>query len=290
MPEACEGAARPYLLCVVQEPLGPCDGRFGEETMSFGSILGQIMQDGLGGQSQTRGRLQNTADTLDRSDGGLQSIFGQFQSALQGGGQAGGFADQARDFLRKDQVGGLSGAQIGGIGAVTGALLGGGLGGAAKGGAMAVLGTLALAALKRAQASQAGVSSTPPVEPEEVKALTGPDTERLLLKAMISAAKSDGQIDQAEMQKIIGKLSKDDVTPEEKQFVLDEMSAPLDVQALARGISHPAQAAQVYAASLLAIDADTDAERRYLKELAAALGLDDATLAQLHQMTGAPAA
>ena len=30
-----------------------------------------------------------------------------------------------------------------------------------------------------------------------------------MLKAMISAAKADGQIDQAEMQKIIGKISTD---------------------------------------------------------------------------------
>jgi uncharacterized membrane protein YebE (DUF533 family) len=108
-----------------------------------------------------------------------------------------------------------------------------------------------------------------------------------VLKAMISAAKSDGNVDQAEMQKIIGKISADDVTPEEKQFVLDQLSAPIDVAGLAAEARQPAQAAEVYAASILAIDADSDQERRYLADLAAALGLDAETLRQLHRMTGA---
>ena len=51
--------------------------------------------------------------------------------------------------------------------------------------------------------------------------------------------------------------------------MLDQMAAPLDVAALAAEVASPAQAAEVYAASLLAIDADTDAERSYLADLAA---------------------
>jgi uncharacterized membrane protein YebE (DUF533 family) len=260
--------------------------------MSFGDLLGQIMQQGLGAGSPTRGRLQSTAENLDRS-GDHGGFLDQLQGVL---GRAGidpsatsGFADQARDFLRGDQVGGLSGAQVGGIGALAGAVLGGGLGGAAKGGAMAVLGTLALGALKRAQAQRAGAQAAEPATHDEIRAITGPDAERLLLRAMISAAKADGQIDQAEMQQVIGRLAADSVTAEEKQFVLDEMAAPINLAALAADVRSPAQAAEVYAASLLAIHADTDAERAYLAELASALGLDAATVTELHRMTGAPA-
>jgi uncharacterized membrane protein YebE (DUF533 family) len=259
--------------------------------MSFGDLLGQIMQQGLGAGSPTRGRLETSARNLDQPSGGLGGIFEQLQGALGGAGggpSAGGFADQAQDFLRKDQVGGLSGAQVGGIGALAGALLGGGLGGAAKGGAMAVLGTLALGALKRAQAQRAGNPSAQPATPDELRAITGPDAERLLLRAMISAAKADGQIDQAEMQQVIGRLAADSVTAEEKQFVLDQMAAPVDVAGLAADVRSPAQAAEVYAASLLAIHADTAAEHAYLTDLARALGLDQATVAELHRMTGAP--
>ena len=154
---------------------------------------------------------------------------------------------------------------------------------------MAVLGTIALSALKNAQARRAGQAAPSPVEPDEVAAVTAPENEELLLTAMISAAKADGTIDQGEMQKIIGKISKDLVTPEEKQFVLDQMAAPLDIRALAAQVTSPAQAAQVYAASLLAIVSDLDAERAYLRDLARALGLDSETVAQLHGMTGAAA-
>lgn len=264
--------------------------------MGLADILGQIMQDGLKGQAtgQSRDRLQTTANNV--SGGGLNSIFAQVQGALGRAGidtgnlgqAAGGFADRARDFARNDQVGGLSGGQIGGIGALAGALLGGGLGGAAKGGAMAVLGTLALGALKRAQAAQAQADPEP-VHDHEVRALAGPDAERILVAAMISAAKADGSVDTTEMQKILGRVGQDTVTDEEKQFVLDQIAAPLDIEALAAQAQSPAQAAEIYAASILAIDTDTDAERAYLRDLADALRLDAGTVGQLHQMTGVPA-
>jgi hypothetical protein len=122
--------------------------------MSFGNILGQLLQDGLGGQTRTRDRLRHTGESLG-AGGGLEGVLAQVQGALGGQQGAGGFADKARDFLSKDQVGSLSGAQVGGIGAIAGALLGGGLGGAARGGAMAVLGTLAISALQRARSNAA---------------------------------------------------------------------------------------------------------------------------------------
>lgn len=264
--------------------------------MSFGDILGQIMQQGLGGQGRPNDRVATAARNLGNGGTGLDSILGQLQGALGRAGidtgnlqrNAEGFAGKTQDFLRKDQVGGLSGAQVGGIGAIAGALLGGGLGGAARGGAMAVLGTLALTALRNAQAAKAGAApETTPLAPADVEAVASSDSERLMLTAMISAAKADGKIDQTEMQKIVGRLGQ--VTPDEKQFVLEQMAAPLDLTALAAQVRGEAQAAQVYAASLLAIDSDTDEERAYLRDLASALGLDDATVAQLHEMTGAAA-
>jgi uncharacterized membrane protein YebE (DUF533 family) len=271
--------------------------------MSFGNILGQILQDGLGQGSQTRSRVDTASRNLGSAGGGIDSIFGQIQDALGRAGvntagasqAAGGFAEKARDFLQKDQVGGMSGAQIGGIGAVAGALLGGGLGGAARGGAMAVLGTLALGALKSAQARKQGVetAATDPgidIDTQEVKSLVSPDAEKLAVRAMISAAKADGQIDKDEMQKIVGKIAPDSVTEEEKRFVMTEMQAPIDIPGLAAQARTPAQAAGVYAASLLAIHVDTAEEKRYLHDLAQALRLDAGTVAELHRMTGAPVA
>lgn len=252
--------------------------------MSFGAILGQMMQDGLSGRG---GRLQDSLKNLGAQRGGAtDDLFAQIQNALGNAKGPGGFGDQARDFLTKGQMGGLSGGQLGGIGAIAGALLGGGKG-AVRGGALAVLGTLALNALRQAQAGSGAAPAR--IEAEEVAASVSPETEKLMVRAMIAAAKADGAVDQEEMQKIIGRVGEDGVDDSERAFVMAELAAPLDIDSLVAGVSTPEQAAQVYAASLMAITADTPAEQAYLRDLAARLGLDAATLGQLHQVTGAPA-
>lgn len=109
-----------------------------------------------------------------------------------------------------------------------------------------------------------------------------------MARAMISAAKADGEVDSREMERIAGKIGTDGVTAEERQFVLDELRRPLDLAALAADVPNPVVAAEVYAASLLAIDVDTRAELAYLQELARLLGLDAATVARMHELTGAP--
>jgi uncharacterized membrane protein YebE (DUF533 family) len=273
--------------------------------MSLDSILGQILQGNVGG-APTQRRLDSATQNLGRSGGGIDSIFGQIQDALGqagigggtrsaagGSGALGGFAERAKDFLRADQVGGLSGAQVGGIGAAAGAVLGGGVGGAMRGGAMAVLGTLALSALKRARAGGSDIEQDAngqvSLDPSEVRSLASPDTEKLMVRAMLSAAKADGTVDQEEMTKIVGKLSADDLSEDEKQFVMAELKTPVDVNGLAAQASSPAQAAEVYAASLLVINGDNEDERKYLRNLAAAQNLEAGTVAQLHDMTGAPA-
>ena len=279
--------------------------------MSFGNLIGQLLQKGMAGQTQTRGRLQNTAS---QSGGGLDQMLGSLLggggsgatgagagSSMGGSGTGGGLgslAGMAKDFLGNKQAGGMSGAQVGGLGALVGAVLGGGSGatkGALGGGAMAIIGTLALTALKNYQGGGAAAAPSqpaalPPATPEEVEAMTHPETERLLLKAMIAAAKADGEVDQDEMQRLVGRIDSDGITEEERQFVIDEMTRPLDVHDIVAEVRTPAVAAEVYAASILAIDIDTDAERQYLRSLAQALRLDAGTVQRLHQLTGAPAA
>jgi uncharacterized membrane protein YebE (DUF533 family) len=268
--------------------------------MSFGNIIGQMLQQGLGGQEQTRQRVATGAQNLSAGGSGVEQILGQLQSALGGrGGATGGgampsglqgLAEAAKAFLGQPQVGGMSGGQLGGIGALAGAVLGGGGKGAVRGGMLALLGTMAVKALQQSRAQQGGAAAGDlALSPSEAQALTSPENERLLLRAMIAAAKADGHIDQQEMQGIIGKLAADDVTEEEKAFVMAEIRAPLDPNALAAEVRSPAQAAEVYAASILAVDIDSDAERQYLRSLAQALRLDAATVAELHRMTGAPA-
>jgi uncharacterized membrane protein YebE (DUF533 family) len=190
----------------------------------------------------------------------------------------------------------MTGGQLGGLGALAGALLGGGGGavkGAVGGSAMAILGALAASALQNrgnVQDSATNLISGPQSLPQEqIETLTSPKAEQLMMRAMVTAAKADGQLDQKEMDNILGKISTDGVTNEERQLVMDELSRPMDLQALVSAVPNQAAAAEVYAASLFAIDIDTDAERAYLRQLAQALRLDAGTVSRLHELTGSPA-
>jgi uncharacterized membrane protein YebE (DUF533 family) len=113
------------------------------------------------------------------------------------------------------------------------------------------------------------------------------DHSEVVLKAMINAAKADGQIDQREMQRIVGKLQESGMGKEAQQYVLTEMTKPLDTQALiAAAKGQPALAAQIYAASLLAIEVDTPEDKKYLDQLAAGLGLQPEVTQRIKDMVG----
>jgi uncharacterized membrane protein YebE (DUF533 family) len=254
-----------------------------EVTMSFATMLGQMMQQGLSGQSGQR--LQAAMGNLQ--GGGLEQVFG----SLLGGGQAGAaggmdLAAMAGQFLTQPQAGGMTGGQLGGLGALAGAILGGGgraAGGAVGGGLLALLGTLAVNALK-----QNGTPGPADMPAADARAMTSDDTARLLLQAMVAAAQADGTIDKAEMQRIMGEAGKDGVTETERQVVMDAMTRPADPQALALAVPSKPVAAQVYLASVMAITIDTAQEQQYLRDLAAALDLDAATVRRLHDSVNAP--
>jgi len=152
---------------------------------------------------------------------------------------------------------------------------------------MAVLGGLALNAL-RGFAAQQGAAA-PAIAPQDAQTLVDDEAEALALRAMIAAMKADGRLDQAEVETLRRTIAEGGATEAELAFVQAELEKPLDIAALAQAARGPLAAAQTYAASIVAIAIDTDAERAYLRALAQALGLDAATVARLHEMTGAPA-
>jgi uncharacterized membrane protein YebE (DUF533 family) len=187
---------------------------------------------------------------------------------------------------------------MGGLAALAGAVLGGrrgGMGGALGGGLLAMLGSLAFSALKNRPTAGAGASTAdivreaplglrePQTEAEEAQLQ---DTARLAIRAMINAAKADGAIDGAEMGRIMGKLKESGADSEERDFVMDELQKPQDMDSLVRDAKTPELAVQVYGASLLAIEVDTPAERDYLDKLAKALALDGETVERVHKALG----
>lgn len=109
---------------------------------------------------------------------------------------------------------------------------------------------------------------------------------RLMIRAMIQAAKADGVIDAAERQTILDHLT--EASDDEIAFVQAEMDAPVDAMALANDTAAHARA-QVYSAALMAIKVDTPAEQAFLAQLAQGLGLEEATVAGIHASMGKPA-
>ena len=244
--------------------------------MSLSDAIGGFLRAGL--SPRTMDRLKTGARNAGDN---VETTLNEFIGADR--------VRQAKDYFREEQVGGLSGAQIGGAGALLGALFGGGVGGAAKGGALAVLGSLAYQAYQSsAEGAEDESAPVAPPTPAQVEAMTGVDAERLVLRAMIAAAKADGRIDAAEMDKLVGRLGAA-VDDADRRFIEAEIAAPATPAAIAAAVGSPEAATEVYLASLLAIELDAEAEKAHLRALAEALGLAPDVVARLHRMTGAPA-
>ena len=98
----------------------------------------------------------------------------------------------------------------------------------------------------------------------------------VLVRAMIAAAKADGSIDDAERQKILGRLGETGLDADAEAFIKAELQAPLDLDTLVASAQSEEQKVELYTASRLTVDADSRAERGYLDLLAGRLGLPDA--------------
>jgi uncharacterized membrane protein YebE (DUF533 family) len=186
-------------------------------------------------------------------------------------------------------------AMTGAAGLAAGMLLsGGGLGklagSAVKLGAVAAVGSLAYNAWQNYQNNQQGMSGQAPSQdafiPAPGDARGKEELGKSLVRAMIAAAKADGRIDADEKEAIFGRLETMNLSSEEKAWVFDELSTPLDINAVAARADTPEHAAEIYAASLVAITADTASERAYLDALASKLKLAPALVAEIHKAAG----
>jgi uncharacterized membrane protein YebE (DUF533 family) len=113
----------------------------------------------------------------------------------------------------------------------------------------------------------------------------------VLLRAMIAATRADGRPDAAERGAIFGRVAKLDLAIADKVALWEQLNRPVELESLAQAATTPERAAEIYAATLLAIEVDTAEERAWLAQLAARLGLPAELVAALHREAGvAPAA
>jgi len=206
--------------------------------------------------------------------GGLGGMLGGQQGGQQGGQAGGGLAGGLGGLLSGQQQGGQqqTGAAAGGLGGL-------------------------LESLGGAQAGQQA-----PQQPQQGgfgdlfnNALAGQEPQpdpaaeqqaEVMLRAMLMAARADGQIDAAEQEKITGNLG--EIGEEEANFIRNEMANPTSLEAFISTIPAGMEQ-QVYLMSLLAIDLDTQEEAQYLDKLAKSLNIDQATSNAIHAKLGAPA-
>lgn len=175
-------------------------------------------------------------------------------------------------------------------GAIAAALLGTGTGRkltgtAIKLGGLALVGGLAYKAYqnyqggKQVQDANADREVLPPPDSTDFDPRSAPQGEGeftlTLVRAMIAAAKADGHIDDAERERIVGKMRESGVDTDAERFMAEELKRPADLDALVATARTEAQRVELYTASRLAIEPETRAERGYLDMLAGRLGLPD---------------
>lgn len=110
------------------------------------------------------------------------------------------------------------------------------------------------------------------------------DDAVVLIRAMINAAKSDGDISEAEQQSILERVG--NPTQEVIDFLRNEFNQPLDVREFAWSVPLGLEQ-KVYTISLAAIELDVSKEAAYLRDLAHGLRLTPEVCNQIHQQCGA---
>lgn len=176
---------------------------------------------------------------------------------------------------------------------------------ALKLGGIAAVGALAYTAYQRySQKDNVQPQAVPPLPPppagELMPAPPGPpflpdtgDEEAsevlglTLVRAMIAAARSDGRLDAEESQAIFQRIESLELDSENQALLVEEMGHPVDMDSIVNSANCPEIAAEIYVASLLAIEVDTAAESAYMAMLAARLRLPSDLVAELEREVAA---
>jgi uncharacterized membrane protein YebE (DUF533 family) len=221
---------------------------------------------------------------------GMQKVqqaggIGKVMDSLKGGG---GTTAAGTGGGLGGMLGGLTGG-AGGAGGGLGDMLGNLTGGASAGGSGGLAGGLGgigglLGGLATARGGSGGSledllsQDNPAEEPAEE------DTAGLMIRAMVMAARCDGEIDQTERETLMATIG-EEATEADMAFVRNAMGEPVDAAALASDTPEGLET-QVYSMSVMSIEPDNRDEAKYLHELATALGIGQATANEIHDSFG----
>lgn len=244
--------------------------------MSTRQILDQLLQSGQdiarqwGNSQQSGGGLSSLQNKLGDLLGGQQNNSGTGSKNPLAGFGGGAITGGALALLLSNKKARKMGGNI--------ALYGG----------MAALGALAYKTYgdwQRNQAQQAG-NAAPTIEPQTLDRIPAAQAEQhsaAILIAMIGAAKADGHVGAEETQLLEQEMARLSSDTNDRQWLHQELSRPLDPTAVAKVAGTPEMATEMYLASLLVVDEESFMERAYLDQLAKELKLDPDLKSRLEQ-------
>ena len=209
----------------------------------------------------------------------------KFLGQLLGSGAAGGFAGGLAGGLASNLLTSKAGRKMGKK--------------ALKMGGIAAVGALAYAAYQRYSSTGKGTADTALIQPDEAELVPAPEGSAFmpaknnpaeqdalgltLVRAMIAAARADGRLDAKESRTIFQRIESLGLDPEDQALLVAEMGHPVDMDAIVNSATSPEVAAEIYVASMLAIDVDTADEKSYLAMLAARLKLPPELVTELNR-------
>ena len=240
-------------------------------------LLGAMMTSGT--SSAGAGRASSAAGNLESALGGLGSLLGGGSASMSGGlqGLMGTLLGGGQSVMNRagQAVGGKDNLAAAGLGALIGALSG-------KSGSSSTFKALT-GSDNTSQAQRAQIAQSIASRSEQQVAS---DAE-VILTAMIDAAKADGQVDAEELGRITGKIKSAGIGQDGMNYLISKLQSPMETNKILAAVNgRPELAAQVYSASLMAIDVDTQAEKRYLAGLANAMGLSQSVVNNIEQIVG----
>lgn len=241
--------------------------------------LTNLVGSGMGGGQQAQYQQQGGGA------GGLGGLLnpsmlsGLIGSLMGGGGGMGGGAGGG--------IGGLMGAAASALGGMSGGGMQGGARGGMGGGGMD-LGGLLGSLLGGGGASLLGSllgGSTPPPAPQA--SVTGDMRNQRknenLLRALVYAARADGSIDRQEEASINQHVQELGLGADAQAVVNQALSEQMDPRNIARNITDPNEALQIFALSAALTRVDTRAEQQYIASLGTALGIPPNTQQSIMQ-------
>ncbi len=220
-------------------------------------------------------QLMKEASSSRSRGNSIEDLLGNLSKGLSSGGSSGA----------KGLIGGSA------LGLLLGSKRGRKMGGKAlKYGALAGVGVLAWKAWQNYQGSEQHADTGRNGDRiDQLSGEAGETRSRELLHAMLMAARADGHIDAAERASLTEQIDAMGADDELHAWVEEQLSAPLDADALARQADSPQAAREMYLASAAIIDEQNAMERAWLDELARALGIDSALATELERQAVAEA-